>query len=91
MHLKRKYISGTLILVGLTAVAAAYDYDANDFAVEVVSYIEGAGVGFDVINLEPYNQPETALGRPTLETRRYGYRSKHYNGGGAGVPCVAVI
>jgi len=68
MRLKRKRIFVALILLGFAAVAAAYDYDANDFAVEVVSYIEGAGVGFDVINFEPYNQPETALGRPTVET-----------------------
>ena len=57
-----------LILLHFAATAAAYDYDANDFAAEVVSYIEGTGVGFDVISLEPYNQPETALGRPTLAT-----------------------
>lgn len=68
MRLKRKHIFVALILLGFAAAAGAYDYDANDFAVEVVSYIEGAGVGFDVINFEPYNQPETALGRPTLET-----------------------
>ena len=68
MRLKRKRIFVALILLGFAAAAAAYDYDANDFAVEVVSYIEGAGVGFDVINFEPYNQPETSLGRPTVET-----------------------
>jgi hypothetical protein len=55
-------------LLHFAAMAPAYDYDANDFAVEVVRYIEGTGVGFDVISFEPYNQPETALGRPALET-----------------------
>lgn len=68
MRLKRKYISAALIILSFAAMAAAYDYDANDFAVEVVNYIEGAGVGFDVISLEPYNQPETALGKPAPET-----------------------
>jgi len=68
MSLKGRYNSVSLVLLYFAAMAAGYDYDANDFAVEVVSYVEGAGVGFDVIDFEPYNQPETALGRPTLET-----------------------
>jgi hypothetical protein len=41
--------------------AAAYDYDANDFASEVVDYCEGVGVGI-------YNDPNSALGRPSLKT-----------------------
>jgi len=56
-----------LILLHFAATAAAYDYDANDFAAEV-SYIQGAGVGYDWIDLKDYNDPYTALGRPTLET-----------------------
>jgi hypothetical protein len=62
---KRTSLGVALILLGC---AAAADYDANDFAAEVVSYTEGAGVGFDPIDFEFYNQPATALGRPTLET-----------------------
>ena len=68
MRVKITNTAVALILLHFATTAAAYDYDANDFAAEVVSYIEGTGVGFDVISLEPYNQPETALGRPTLET-----------------------
>jgi len=49
-------------------ISAAYSYDPNDFAVEVVEYIEGTGVGNDAISGEPFNEPNSALGRPTLET-----------------------
>ncbi|MHC4460190.1 MAG: hypothetical protein ACYS6W_04600 [Planctomycetota bacterium] len=68
MQVKMTNTAVALILLHFAATASAYDYDANDFAVEVVSYIEGTGVGFDVISFEPYNRRETALGRPTLET-----------------------
>jgi len=68
MYSIEKYIFGTLILAGLAAAATGYEYDANDFASEVVNYVEGEGVGYDPINFEFYNQPETALGGPTLET-----------------------
>jgi hypothetical protein len=50
------------------AVAQANDYDQNDFAAEVIEYVQGSGVGYDWISLEFYNDPQTALGRPTLET-----------------------
>jgi hypothetical protein len=46
----------------------AYEYNANDFATEVVSYIQGTGVGWDVVSLELYNNPLCALGGPTVET-----------------------
>ena len=68
MRIRMKNAVVVLILLHFAATAAAYDYDANDFAAEVVSYTEGTGVGFDVISLEPYNQPETALGRPAPAT-----------------------
>jgi hypothetical protein len=65
ISVKRTSLSIALILLSSTAAAG---YDANDFATEVVSYTEGEGVGFDPIDFELYNQPATALGRPTLET-----------------------
>ncbi len=68
MRVKITNTAVALILLHFATMAAAYDYNANDFAAEVVSYTEGTGVGFDIISLELYNQPETALGRPTLET-----------------------
>lgn len=45
-----------------------YVYDPNDFAAEVVNYIQGSGVGYDWISLDYYSNPQTALGRVTLET-----------------------
>ena len=67
MRVKITNTAAVLILLHFAATAAAYDYDANDFAAEV-SYIQGAGVGYDWIDLKDYNDPYTALGRPTLET-----------------------
>jgi len=68
MYLKRKYIPVVLILLWCAAMAAAYNYDANDFAAEVIEYIQGSDVGYDPVSLDPYNNPQTALGAPTLET-----------------------
>ncbi len=48
-------------------------YDPNDFAVEVVSYVEGVGVGNDWISGEPFNDPNSALGAPALETTGDGW------------------
>lgn len=56
------------ICFSLSAVTFAIDYDANDFAWEVVNYVQGSGVGYDYISFDYYNNPLTALGRPTLET-----------------------
>lgn len=57
-----------LALTVLQADVGAYDYCPNDFAVEYVSYVQGTGVGFDILSFELYNDPCTALGRPTLQT-----------------------
>jgi len=51
-----------------TATVGAYDYDANDFATEVVEYIEGDSSERDYINGLPFNNPANALGRPTVDT-----------------------
>jgi hypothetical protein len=45
----------------------------TDFAAEVIEYVEGSGVGKDWISGQPYNDPNTALGRPTLETTGDGW------------------
>lgn len=52
----------------ISEVVLAVDYDANDFAAEVIEYIQGSGVGYDYISFDYYNDPLTSLGRPTLET-----------------------
>ncbi len=58
----------SVILLCGGLAAEAYNFDANDFAAEVVRYIQGSGVGYDWIDFNEYNDPNTALGRPTLET-----------------------
>ena len=57
----------------LTTIALGLDYDLNDFATEVVQYVEGSGVGKDWISGQPYNNLNCALGRPTLETTGDGW------------------
>ncbi len=44
-----------------------YVYDANDFATEVVEYLPVA-MHFDWITETPFDDPQTALGRPTVDT-----------------------
>jgi len=46
----------------------AYDYDASDFAAEVISYTPGGDIKFDVISFQLFNDPYTALGRPSRVT-----------------------
>lgn len=57
----------------LTTIALGLDYDSNDFATEAVEYVEGSGVGNDWISGQPFNDPNCALGRPTLETTGDGW------------------
>lgn len=54
----------------------------NPFAAQAVQYVQGGPVGFDSINGEPFTDPYTALGRPTVDTTDIT--------GGEGVPLVAV-
>ncbi len=48
-------------------------YDSNDFAVEIIEYVEGSGVPTDWISGQLFNDPNAALGRPTLETSGDGW------------------
>lgn len=57
-----------MVLPVLSAAARSPDYDPNDFAIEVVEYVEGSGVGSDWLTGKAFNDPNCALGRPTLET-----------------------
>ncbi len=54
-------------------VVPALDYDPNDFAIEVIEYVEGSGVGADWLTGQPFNDPNTALGKPALETTGDGW------------------
>jgi hypothetical protein len=73
MCLLRRYISVVLILLCFVAMVKAYEYDLNDFATEVIEYVQGNGVGYDPVDDNLYNNPQTALGRPTLETTGDGW------------------
>jgi len=71
----RDRIQGVLALgcVLLACRAGAYEHDPNDFAVEVVAYVQGSGVPQDFISGALFNDPATALGRPTLTTTGDGW------------------
>ncbi len=58
----------TMICMLPMVTARGYEYDANDFAVEVVEYIEGEAPETDYIDGLPFNNPANALGRPTVDT-----------------------
>jgi len=63
-----------VIVFLVSAFCSAADYDANDFAWEVIGYVEGTGVGYDrLVPSEKFNHPETALGRPTQQTTGDGF------------------
>ncbi len=51
-----------------SAAVCAYDYDASDFATEVVGYTPGTGITYDVLSFQLFNDPLAALGRPSLVT-----------------------
>lgn len=59
-----------LILIAFfsSLAAGAYQYDPNDFAAEVISYTQGTGVGWDILDGMYYNNPATALDRPSNMT-----------------------
>lgn len=67
-----RYTSKLLIGLLLSPVTAnlchGFIHDPNDFAAEVVSYVQGTGVGFDFINGAEFNDPAMALGPPTVDT-----------------------
>ena len=44
-----------------------------DYASKVVEYVPGEGIGVDFIDGQPFNNPETALGPPTVDTTGDGF------------------
>ncbi len=44
-----------------------------DYASKVVEYVPGEGIGVDFIDGQPFNNPDTALGRPTVDTTGDGF------------------
>lgn len=64
---KNSLVVGFLALC-LAAVCPGYEYDGNDFATEVVSYVKGTGAVLDYISGKPFDDPNRALDRPTVDT-----------------------
>ncbi|MHC4395433.1 MAG: dockerin type I domain-containing protein [Planctomycetota bacterium] len=58
----------SLVCLCLALTVGAYDYDPNDFAIEVIDYDEGTGADIDWIDGTAFDDPCTALGRPTIDT-----------------------
>lgn len=79
----KKYLMGILFSVACLSVGASfaddfssyanYEYNPNDFATEIIEYIQGAGVGVDFITGKRFNDPNSALGRPTVDTNGDGW------------------
>ncbi len=69
----KKQIAVLAALLSLAISAFGLDYDSNDFAVEVVEYVQGGAVETDWILGKPLIDANTALGRPTLETTGDGW------------------
>jgi len=59
-------MAGLILLVGVAA--DGYEYDPSDFAATVISYSPGQGVPIDWLTEQPFDDPQAALGRPTIDT-----------------------
>lgn len=62
-----------LLCTVLVSTAFGLDYDPNDFAADVIEYVQGTGLPEDFISGQLFNDPLTALGRPTLTTTGDGW------------------
>jgi hypothetical protein len=56
-----------IYIVGNDGVLNAYTL-VNEYADSVVDYVEGTGIGDDYISGLSFNDPQTALGRPTVDS-----------------------
>jgi len=56
------------LVLCFAAAGMRYEYDANDFATEVISYVKGTGAVLDYISGKPFDDPNRALDRPTVDT-----------------------
>jgi len=67
--MNRKIVFIVIFLLFCFGQVYAYQYDPNDFATQVISYIQGTGVEKDPVDgVRYFNDPCTALGRPTIDT-----------------------
>jgi hypothetical protein len=74
------------MLSTIPAAMGAVDYDSNDFASEVIEYVQGTDIPNDLLSNKLFNDPNTAIGRPTLETTGDGWYIPPY----VNVPVVPV-
>jgi hypothetical protein len=80
-----RYSARLILILSWLAPAAM----ASDYAAQVVEYVEGSGIPFDFINPdEDYNNPATALGRPTIDTTG---DNNSLNGTGPAANAVPVV
>ncbi len=68
MNYRIIYMLIVLLLPPTAGVCQAYDRDPDDFAAEVVFYDQGTGVGSDMLDGTPYNDPSAAIGAPSVDT-----------------------
>jgi hypothetical protein len=61
-------ISFIVVCLFISEIANAYRYDPNDFATEVIDYVQGTNIGRDYITDKEFNEPNAALGRPIIDT-----------------------
>jgi hypothetical protein len=57
----------------IVAKVNAYIYDPNEFATEVIEYIQGSAIPIDWFAEKEFNEPNVALGRPTIDTTGDGF------------------
>ena len=62
-----------LSLMGMAGWASADPNAPSDFATEVISYTQGTGVPVDSLNMQPINDPNQAVGAPTVDTTGDGW------------------
>ena len=78
--------TGFFLCLILGTAVLGYEYDPNDFAVEVIEYVPGLGIPTDQFTSLLYDDPNTAIGRPAVDTIGDGYAAPP----GRAVPVVPV-
>jgi len=78
MLIKKLQIFFFIISLSSTIASADYEYDPNDFAIEVIEYVQGSGIPYDYISGIPFNDAATSLGQPTIDTTGDDYYIPEY-------------
>ncbi|MBN1341625.1 MAG: hypothetical protein JXQ73_03045 [Phycisphaerae bacterium] len=63
-------MASCLVVVGILGAGSAM---ASDFATQVLSYTQGTGVPMDPVSGLPFNDPNSALGAPTIDSTGDGF------------------